>query len=137
MSLTMLNLDDTLGAAFIGYTVSCIIFGVFTMQSISYFVNYRADSWSLKMLVGFTWCAKILSTTSKKHTYLTTTGSYPMHYTTTASRSRDRGADRFKVKNILDLAKIKASAYDARPSTFQYMAVYFVLAKSNPLPENL
>ncbi|KAF5364552.1 hypothetical protein D9757_011804 [Collybiopsis confluens] len=57
---SFLNLDDTLGAAFIGYSVSCVIFGIFTMQAMSYFVTYRADPWRLKVLVGFIWCIEFV-----------------------------------------------------------------------------
>ncbi|KAF5364554.1 hypothetical protein D9757_011803 [Collybiopsis confluens] len=69
MSLSgLLNLDDTLGAVYIGYSVSSVIFGIFTMQTISYFVHYRADPWSLKVLVILIWFVKNLRTNDQ---YLT------------------------------------------------------------------
>ncbi|KIK51300.1 hypothetical protein GYMLUDRAFT_101110 [Collybiopsis luxurians FD-317 M1] len=47
---SLFNPDNTLGAAFIGYSVSCIIFGIFTIQTISYFINYKKDTSNLKLL---------------------------------------------------------------------------------------
>ncbi|KAJ3889859.1 hypothetical protein GG344DRAFT_66745 [Lentinula edodes] len=54
MSLTF-DLNDTLGAAFIGYSISCVIFGIFTTQAISFYHRYRTDPLNLKILVGVVW----------------------------------------------------------------------------------
>ncbi|KIK70199.1 hypothetical protein GYMLUDRAFT_34691 [Collybiopsis luxurians FD-317 M1] len=56
----LFNLGTTLGAAFIGYSISCIIFGISTMQTISYFIHYRRDPLNLKILVGFIWCTELI-----------------------------------------------------------------------------
>ncbi|KAH7872832.1 uncharacterized protein C8R40DRAFT_1173231 [Lentinula edodes] len=66
MSLTF-DLNDTLGAAFIGYSISCVIFGIFTTQAISFYHRYRTDPLNLKILVGVVWCTELLHQTLVAH----------------------------------------------------------------------
>ncbi|KAJ7588252.1 hypothetical protein C8J56DRAFT_67317 [Mycena floridula] len=43
--------DDTLGAAFIGYSISCIAFGILLSQLAKYFSRYPADKVAYKVIV--------------------------------------------------------------------------------------
>ncbi|KAJ3804946.1 hypothetical protein F5876DRAFT_70213 [Lentinula aff. lateritia] len=61
-------LNNTLGAGFIGYSISCVIFGIFTTQTISFYYQYRSDPLKLKILVGVVWCIEFIHQTLVAHT---------------------------------------------------------------------
>ncbi|KIK64645.1 hypothetical protein GYMLUDRAFT_258717 [Collybiopsis luxurians FD-317 M1] len=54
------SLDDTLGAAFIGYSFSCAVLGILTCQVFNYYQRYAADSLGLKTLVATIWSLETL-----------------------------------------------------------------------------
>ncbi|KAF8158032.1 hypothetical protein B0H34DRAFT_707244 [Crassisporium funariophilum] len=56
----ILVFDDTLGAASIGFSVSCVVFGVFTTQVFVYFQRYPLDRPAYKFLVAFLWIIELL-----------------------------------------------------------------------------
>ncbi|KAJ3858732.1 hypothetical protein EV359DRAFT_68770 [Lentinula novae-zelandiae] len=60
-------LNNTLGATFIGYSISCVIFGIFTTQTISFYHQYRSDPLKLKILVGVVWCIEFIHQTVVTH----------------------------------------------------------------------
>ncbi|KAJ7810784.1 hypothetical protein B0H14DRAFT_2378845, partial [Mycena olivaceomarginata] len=43
--------DGTLGAAFVGFSFSCVAFGVITNQTYTYFQRYPADKIAYKLIV--------------------------------------------------------------------------------------
>ena len=47
------SMDDTLGAAFIGYSFCCAIFGILTAQVSNYYQQYAVDPLALKIVVRF------------------------------------------------------------------------------------
>ncbi|KAJ7258209.1 hypothetical protein C8J57DRAFT_1341417 [Mycena rebaudengoi] len=49
------NLDETLGAVFAGFSVSCLIFGINTNQCFTYFQRYPEDRLVYKFLVSIIW----------------------------------------------------------------------------------
>ncbi|KAJ7058372.1 hypothetical protein C8F01DRAFT_1255522 [Mycena amicta] len=55
----LLDLDDTLGAAFIGFAVSCVVLGVSTNQVVTYFSRYPQDRIPYKLLVVLLWILEI------------------------------------------------------------------------------
>ncbi|KAJ7161753.1 hypothetical protein C8R46DRAFT_1284171 [Mycena filopes] len=46
------DVDDTLGAAFIGFAFSCVVFSVNTNQVVTYFQRYPQDKWAYKLIVS-------------------------------------------------------------------------------------
>ncbi|KAJ7054217.1 hypothetical protein C8F01DRAFT_1164412 [Mycena amicta] len=55
MSLANFSVDDTLGAAFIGFSFSCVAFGVSSNQAVTYFTRYPEDKIGYKLLVAAVW----------------------------------------------------------------------------------
>lgn len=53
------SLDSTLGAAAIGLSVSCVVFGILTTQVFLYFRRYPADRPFYKVLVGVIWTLEL------------------------------------------------------------------------------
>ncbi|GJJ13350.1 hypothetical protein Clacol_007602 [Clathrus columnatus] len=66
------SFDNTLGALLIGLIVSTALFGLTTLQTYLYFINYIKDRLSLKFLVASLWILDFI------HTILVTHASY--HY---------------------------------------------------------
>lgn len=52
--------DDTLGAIFIGFSLSCVAFGVLTSQTFTYFKRYPSDRPAYKLLVSSIWLLELL-----------------------------------------------------------------------------
>jgi len=52
--------DSTLGAAFIGFNISCVVFGVLTTQAYVYFHRFPLDRLAYKILVAALWCLELL-----------------------------------------------------------------------------
>ncbi|TFK34807.1 hypothetical protein BDQ12DRAFT_656505 [Crucibulum laeve] len=52
--------DETLGAASIGFSISCVVFGVLTTQVFVYFQRYHADRPMYKILVATLWIIELL-----------------------------------------------------------------------------
>jgi len=50
-----MDMNGTLGAAFIGNIVGAILFGITTLQAFIYFKTSPEDRWSFKLLIGFLW----------------------------------------------------------------------------------
>ena len=48
---SLIAVDDTLGAALIGFAFSCVVFGVNTNQVFTYFQRYPGDRLAYKFLV--------------------------------------------------------------------------------------
>ncbi|KIK53853.1 hypothetical protein GYMLUDRAFT_923965 [Collybiopsis luxurians FD-317 M1] len=69
------SMDDTLGAAFIGYSFCCTIFGILTAQVSNYYEQYAVDPLALKIVVGLVWTLETLQVALISH------GVY--HYTVT------------------------------------------------------
>ena len=46
------TIDSTLGAVFVGFALSCGVYGVLTSQIFSYFRNYPGDKLHFKLLVS-------------------------------------------------------------------------------------
>ncbi|KAJ7699610.1 hypothetical protein B0H17DRAFT_1049034 [Mycena rosella] len=55
MSSALFAVDDTLGAAFIGFAVSCVALGVNTNQVFTYFGRYPGDRLAYKLMVSLIW----------------------------------------------------------------------------------
>ncbi|KAF9046170.1 hypothetical protein BJ165DRAFT_1527303 [Panaeolus papilionaceus] len=55
-----LSIPDTLGAASIGFSASCVVFGVLTMQAFTYYQRYPEDKWPYKVLVAVLWALELL-----------------------------------------------------------------------------
>ncbi|KAJ6626841.1 hypothetical protein B0H10DRAFT_1996818 [Mycena sp. CBHHK59/15] len=55
--MSLFSVDDTLGAAFIGFAFSCVVFGVNTNQVVTYFHRYPEDKLPYKFLVACIWYA--------------------------------------------------------------------------------
>ncbi|KAJ4477896.1 hypothetical protein C8J55DRAFT_90752 [Lentinula edodes] len=70
-----INPDNTLGAAFIGYSFACAVFGVLTAQVTNYYQTFVADPKQLRILVGIVWSLELL------HVILISHALY--HYTIT------------------------------------------------------
>ena len=45
--------DSTLGAVFVGFNISCVVFGVLTTQAYVYFQRFPLDRLPYKILVSF------------------------------------------------------------------------------------
>ncbi|KAK7040658.1 hypothetical protein VNI00_009564 [Paramarasmius palmivorus] len=54
------KVDSTLGAAFIGFAVSCFVFGVLTTQCLTYFRLFPRDRVIYKALVSVVWFIEVL-----------------------------------------------------------------------------
>ncbi|KAF8879098.1 hypothetical protein CPB84DRAFT_318120 [Gymnopilus junonius] len=52
--------DSTLGATFIGFNISCVIFGILTTQVYVYFQRFPLDKLAYKLLVAALWCLELL-----------------------------------------------------------------------------
>ncbi|KAJ4474947.1 hypothetical protein J3R30DRAFT_3505095 [Lentinula aciculospora] len=72
----VLDLNDTLGAAFIDYSIFCIVFGIFTTQGINFFHRYRTDPVNLKILVAVVWITEFVHQTLVAHALYHYTVSY-------------------------------------------------------------
>ncbi|KAF8824020.1 hypothetical protein HHX47_DHR9000081 [Lentinula edodes] len=70
-----INPDNTLGAAFIGYSFACAVFGVLTAQVTNYYQTFVADPKQLRILVGIVWSLELI------HVILISHALY--HYTIT------------------------------------------------------
>ena len=46
------DFDSTLGAMLIGFCLSCMVFGVLTQQTITYYQRYFHDKWLYKILAS-------------------------------------------------------------------------------------
>lgn len=64
------SLNNTLGALFVGLVLSTALFGLTTMQTYIYFVNYPSDQTLLKWFVGVLW------TLDFTHTFLISHAAY-------------------------------------------------------------
>ncbi|KAJ7445041.1 hypothetical protein FB451DRAFT_1293185 [Mycena latifolia] len=60
MASLLFSVDDTLGAAFIGFAFSCAAFGVNTNQVFTYFGRYPEDKLAYKALVILIWALELL-----------------------------------------------------------------------------
>ncbi|KAF9524257.1 hypothetical protein CPB83DRAFT_910032 [Crepidotus variabilis] len=54
------SVPDTIGAAFVGFSVSCGLFGALSMQVFVYFQRYYLDRPIYKFLVAFLWLLELL-----------------------------------------------------------------------------
>ncbi|PPQ72256.1 hypothetical protein CVT26_006983 [Gymnopilus dilepis] len=52
--------DSTLGAVFVGFNISCVVFGVLTTQAYVYFQRFPLDRLPYKILVASLWCLELL-----------------------------------------------------------------------------
>lgn len=59
------SFDSTLGAASIGFSVSCVVFGVLSTQVFTYFQRYPSDRPAYKILVRFAFFAVACSATQQ------------------------------------------------------------------------
>ncbi|KAK0457412.1 uncharacterized protein EV420DRAFT_1688333 [Desarmillaria tabescens] len=55
-----IRVDSTLGAALIGFGVSCALIGALCVQGFSYFRRYPSDLPAYKLLVAAIWCLEIV-----------------------------------------------------------------------------
>ncbi|RDX54173.1 hypothetical protein OH76DRAFT_1479203 [Lentinus brumalis] len=56
----LIDLNATFGALFIGFGVSCVAFGVLSMQAYTYLRRYPLDVWWYKCLVGAIWVLELV-----------------------------------------------------------------------------
>ncbi|KAJ4496903.1 hypothetical protein C8R41DRAFT_761230 [Lentinula lateritia] len=61
-SLQSQNIDNTLGAVFIGIVGATFVFGITTLQVYMYYHHYQRDSYLHKLAVAVLWSVKILDT---------------------------------------------------------------------------
>ncbi|KAF9477701.1 hypothetical protein BDN70DRAFT_880887 [Pholiota conissans] len=61
-------LQPTLGALLIGILLSCILFGILTLQTYLYYMKFPEDRIQLKILVGFIWLLELAHCISIMHT---------------------------------------------------------------------
>lgn len=54
------SIHETLGAAFIGFSLSCASFGILSIQTFSYYRTYHQDRAAYKWLVGILWLLELL-----------------------------------------------------------------------------
>ncbi|KAF9015896.1 hypothetical protein BDZ89DRAFT_1166541 [Hymenopellis radicata] len=54
------SIDQTLGAGLVGFSFSCVAFGVHTLQTIAYFQRYPLDRPVYKALVAFLWVLELI-----------------------------------------------------------------------------
>ncbi|KIY61741.1 hypothetical protein CYLTODRAFT_427363 [Cylindrobasidium torrendii FP15055 ss-10] len=64
----LLAVDDTLGAALIGFSLSCVGFGIHSLQTFSYFQRYPGDKWFYKSLVAALWILDLIHSIFVGHT---------------------------------------------------------------------
>ncbi|KAJ6522997.1 hypothetical protein B0H19DRAFT_1277083 [Mycena capillaripes] len=57
---SILTVDATLGAAFIGFAFSCVVFGVITNQVYTYFQRYPEDEIMYKSIVVLIWTLELI-----------------------------------------------------------------------------
>ncbi|KAJ7434333.1 hypothetical protein B0H11DRAFT_734826 [Mycena galericulata] len=57
---SLFSVDDTLGAALVGFAFSCVVFGVNTNQILTYFQRYPEDKIAYKLLVSLIWALELL-----------------------------------------------------------------------------
>ncbi|KAJ6542184.1 hypothetical protein DFH09DRAFT_1174245 [Mycena vulgaris] len=57
---SLFSVDDTLGAALIGFAFSCVVFGVNTNQVFTYFLRYPEDKLAYKFLVSLIWFLELV-----------------------------------------------------------------------------
>ncbi|KAJ7023498.1 hypothetical protein C8F04DRAFT_1193369 [Mycena alexandri] len=57
---SLIPVDETLGAAFIGFGVSCVVFGVNTNQVFTYFQRYPGDKAAYKFIVLLIWTLELI-----------------------------------------------------------------------------
>ncbi|KAJ7224963.1 hypothetical protein B0H12DRAFT_1149692 [Mycena haematopus] len=57
---TLLPVDDTLGAALIGFAFSCVAFGVNTNQCVVYYQRYPGDRIAYKLIVALIWILELV-----------------------------------------------------------------------------
>ncbi|KAJ7085533.1 hypothetical protein C8R44DRAFT_821401 [Mycena epipterygia] len=60
MSALIPSVDDTLGAALIGFAFSCVVFGVNTNQCVTYFHRYPEDKFAYKFIVTLIWTLELV-----------------------------------------------------------------------------
>ncbi|KAJ3734023.1 hypothetical protein DFJ43DRAFT_177969 [Lentinula guzmanii] len=58
--LSEISPDDTVGAAFVGYSFACVVLGVLTSQVSNYYQKYVADPKPVRILVGIVWTLELL-----------------------------------------------------------------------------
>ncbi|KAI0642393.1 hypothetical protein C8Q79DRAFT_1013672 [Trametes meyenii] len=57
---SLIDLNSTFGALFVGFGASSVAFGVLSMQAYSYFRRYPSDVWWYKCLVGAIWLFELV-----------------------------------------------------------------------------
>ncbi|KAJ7876721.1 hypothetical protein B0H14DRAFT_2713795 [Mycena olivaceomarginata] len=57
---TLFPVDDTLGAALIGFAFSCVVFGVNTNQCVTYYQRYPEDRIAYKVIVLLIWILELV-----------------------------------------------------------------------------
>ncbi|KAI0700150.1 hypothetical protein C8T65DRAFT_742210 [Cerioporus squamosus] len=57
---SLIDLNSTFGALFIGFGASCVAFGILSMQAYTYFRRYPLDVWWYKCLVGAIWVLELV-----------------------------------------------------------------------------
>ncbi|KAI0793825.1 hypothetical protein C8Q74DRAFT_535054 [Fomes fomentarius] len=57
---SLIDLNATFGALFVGFGASCVAFGVLSMQAYSYFRRYPLDVWWYKCLVASIWVLELV-----------------------------------------------------------------------------
>ncbi|KAJ3997306.1 hypothetical protein F5050DRAFT_1806974 [Lentinula boryana] len=77
--LSEISPDDTIGAAFVGYSFACVVLGILTSQVSNYYQKYVADPNPVRILVGIVWTLELL------HVILISHALY--HYTISLSGS--------------------------------------------------
>ena len=63
------QIDATLGAVFIGFAVSCVVYGILLSQTASYFKNYPGDRPIYKYLVRVSSVLRLCDFLSGWHGY--------------------------------------------------------------------
>ncbi|EEB93148.1 hypothetical protein MPER_08240, partial [Moniliophthora perniciosa FA553] len=61
------KVEDTLGAALIGFSVSCIVFGILSTEVFTYYSRYPRDPNGYKLLVAFVWLLEFVDQGSIGH----------------------------------------------------------------------
>ncbi|KAF9016186.1 hypothetical protein BDP27DRAFT_1440723 [Rhodocollybia butyracea] len=168
-----ISLNDTLGAAFIGYSWACVVLGFLTTQVSNYYRRHASsDFMSLKILVGVLWSLEllhlILISQALYHYFISLFGSYLAIFTEriiwslvtqvvvgvissnillhcespTSSRRNNFITGTIALISLTEIGCIIVFVvqatmsiltlllYAARPNTFQFIGVYFVLSKT-------
>jgi hypothetical protein len=60
MAALGLQVDNTLGAAFVGFSISCVVYGLMTAQVYTYFRRYPNDRYCYKFLAAGLWILETL-----------------------------------------------------------------------------